>query len=183
MNNLPTYQERREQLAHTLRPQNIGENAVVDYLATVVREQHSTFVGMVERRTRTTARAARMHLAEQVLMHWQPDVASPPDTVAVMERYASGADPAAGTEPEQMAGSAADYQRGFGAGIEHALAQQLADTEPEHPHEDVRTAVSLAYERGFAEGWDEAVARCRREQLAGREPEVWHVERPGGEQR
>lgn len=161
----PTH-EHRAQLARALRPQNVGEHTLVDYLAAVVREQHPTFVQVLERRVRTAARAARMHVAQLALDHWQPDVASPPDAVATMEHYASGGDPAAGIEPEQMAASAAEYQRGFGAGIEHA--RRLASE-----HEDVPTAIALAYDRG----WREAVQHCREQQLRGLDPELWDTGR------
>jgi hypothetical protein len=148
--NLSTTQKHRARLARLLVPQNVGEHRLIDYLSVITKLQHPTLVGMIERRLTTTARAARMHVAQLALDQWAPDVGSPPDAVTTMEHLASGGDPSTGVVPE---------------------------------HEDVRTAVSLAYDRGFAEGWDEAVARCRREQLAGRDPEVWRVERPGGKHR
>jgi hypothetical protein len=128
MNNLPT-RERREQLARALRPQNIDENALIDYLAAVVREQHPTLIGMLERRTRTAARAGRMHVAQLALEHWLPEPVAPPDAYDVMEDYAAGTVP----EPYEDSATAIGlaYDRGWNEAVTYCREQQERGLDPE----------------------------------------------------
>lgn len=154
----PTYADR---LRDALRPQTEPEHMTVNYLSAVTKLQAETLLGMIERRRRTAVRAARMHVARLALDGWKPDLGSPPDATATMEHLASGGDPEAGIEPEQVAASAVEYQRGFNAGIEHAAGVEQ--------YEDVRTAVSLAYDRG----WREGIEHAREQQLRGIDPELW----------
>jgi hypothetical protein len=100
--NVPTTPERREQLARALKPQTEAEHQLVDYLAAVVREQHPTFVGMVERRVRTARRAGVMATAQRTLGLWEPSASAGPTEVTEMEHLASGGDPFA-DQPGELA--------------------------------------------------------------------------------
>ena len=127
-----SYEER---LRSALAPQNREEHAVIDYIVTVAPSQLSTIVELVERRTRTAARAGRMHVAHLALDHWLPEPVAPPDAYDVMESYAAGADPAAGTVPEAHEDPAAAiglaYDRGWTEAVAYCREQQERGLDPE----------------------------------------------------
>jgi hypothetical protein len=164
----PTYNQKQQAARARLRaafhPAMADEHRIVDWLlSNLTPNEADVWSEMVERRTRTAARAARMGVAQQTRDYWKPAAGSPVDIVAKFEHYAKGGDPVAGAEPEQMAAAAADYQRGFNAGVEHAAGVEN--------YEDVRTAVGLAYDKGFTEG----IAHAREQQLRGIAPELWQT--------
>jgi hypothetical protein len=111
----PTYAER---LRAALRPQTEPEHRTCDYLAAVTKLQATTLLEMIERRVRTTARAARMDVAELAVEFTRLAPGSPPDIMARLEHYASGG----GDDDDLALMLAESYERGWREGVEHGRA-------------------------------------------------------------
>ena len=122
---VPSYSERieaaRRRLRAALTPQNDQEHAAMRHLERCVGDLATaeTLALLIERRLRTTRRAARMDLAQQTLAFWQPGPGAPPDVRARLDHIASGGDDDQdGNDVARLVAEA--YERGWREGIEHA---------------------------------------------------------------
>jgi hypothetical protein len=120
--------DARQRLARALVPQSTQEHAIVEWLGKWDLPTLETLVLLVERRIRTTRRAARMDLADQVIEYFIPAPGSPANIEARFEHIASGGDDN-GDDLAHIVGQA--YDKGWAEAVEHCRSQQPRGVDPE----------------------------------------------------